>query len=276
MKCPPACLFLLCFATALSASESSKGIWPASEVPDSSDSTSLRILNLHLKARGGPEKIRLVSTLILRGRLQEGRESFDLTRYHARPASLRSERRRDHLGWQYHTVTVVTPESGWSQAVLPETDRPGTLSDDDHRRWLLEARLPFLLLHPDQQGHRFVYKGKVRFAGKEAYLLHGFLASGTQLDVHIDAETFHVLNYRHPFRIAGKKVLVDRMPLGLRRIDGVWFESGYDFRVKGESLRRIEFTEIIPNHALPAKAFQRPRSSSITLTPEGPSRAANP
>lgn len=264
---PPLACLLLLFLPVATAADSPAGIWPASEPPAASDSTSLRILDLHLKARGGAERLRSLHTVVLQGQLKEGREQWQLSQFHASPRSLRTETRRDHLGWQYQTVTVATPDSAWSRERLPHPQKPRSLSDFQHRLLLLEAALPFLFLDHQQKGHRFRYKGKVRFAGKEAYRLHGYLAFGLQIEVHFDAQTFHVLNYRHPFPVANKQILVNRLPIGLRKLDGLWFETGYDFRHKGNSLRQLSFSEIHPNRALPQNPFQRPQSSSIRLGP---------
>lgn len=271
LPCPSfaALSFLLLLTTTPAlADDSPSGIWPASEAPEISDPTSQRILDLHLKARGGADRLRNLHTLVFQGQLKEGRDEFQLTQYHAAPLSLRTETRRDHLGWQYLTATVATPDSAWSRELLPNPRKPQSLSDSQHRQLLLEAALPFLFLDHQKKGHRFRYKGKVRFAGKEAYLLHGYLAFGLRIEVHFDAQSFHVLNYRHPFPVANKQILVNRLPVGLRKMDGLWFETGYDFRHKGSSLRHLSFSEIYPNRALPSSSFQRPHRSSIHLGPQ--------
>lgn len=234
------------------------GLWPAVAKPAESDSTSLKIIDLNLKARGGEKALRKVRTLSMEAELIEGKSDFQLSIHQVAPDRIRVETTRRHLGDDYITVTAFDGTTAWRQKTLPELKKPGRLGGLDQHLLELEAALPFLLLEAESAGHVFAYRGKERFAKRDTYVLHGWLKNGFQLDVLVDAESFHVINYRHAFRIGGKEVLIDRAPSGLTRVENLWFDKGYVFRLRGKAFRKLAFTDIEANTLPPENAFTEP------------------
>ncbi|NBD37052.1 MAG: hypothetical protein GVY10_00590 [Verrucomicrobia bacterium] len=263
-------LFLL-FGLLFSA-DGKSGIWPSSKIPPATDKTSARILALHLASRGGENPLWLVRSLRLEGTLQEGRRDFSITRTYRAVEALHETRERQHLGWTYRSYRATDGSAAWERDLLPERTSMHKVSGLERDLLLLEAALPFLFLNYEEKGHRFVYRGEVRFAGRDAYLLHGYLAWGMEIDLHIDRKTFRILNYRHPVRVAGEKVLADRMPLGLRKENGLWWETGYDFRIRGASFRTVRYTAFVLNPELPPELFRPPESSGVWLRKQGVTR----
>jgi hypothetical protein len=250
------CLLLL---PAIHAQDAPKpGLWPAADKPAESDATSLKIIDLNLKARGGAKGLSKIKTLAVEAELIEGKQDYQLQIHHASPDRIRVETTRRHLGDDYITVTAFDGATAWRQETVPEKKNPGRLGGLEQHLLELDAALPFLLAEAREAGTVFIYKGKERFAKRDVYVLHGWLESGFQLDVLIDAESFHVINYRHAFRIGGKEVLVDRAPTGLTRLNGLWFDKGYVFRLGGKAFRELAFDSIKANVLPPEDAFTEP------------------
>lgn len=255
--------------------DAKSGIWPSSKIPAATDETSARILALHLEARGGENPLWLVRSLRLRGTLKEGRRDFSITRTYRAVEALHETRERQHLGWTYRSYRATDGNEAWERDLLPKRAPARKVTGLERDLLLFEAALPFLFLNYEEKGHRFVYRGEVRFAGHEAYLLHGYLAWGMEIDLHIDRTTFHILNYRHPVLVAGEKVLADRMPLGLRKENGLWWESGYDFRIRGDSFRSVRYSSFTIDPDPEPQLFRPPESSGVWLRRHGVTRQAD-
>ncbi len=270
----PLRLVLLALLAVVCPLDGKDGIWPSSKIPAATDETSAKILALHLEARGGESALWLVRTLRLTGTLKEGRREFSITRAYRSVDALHETREREHLGWTYRSLRATDGSAVWRRELLPKAKPPENVTGLARGLLLLEGSLPFLFLNYEEHGHRFVYRGKVRFAGREAFLLHGFLVWGMEIDLHIDRKTFHVLNYRHPVLIGGKKVLADRMPIGLRKENGIWWENGYDFRIRGESFRTTRYKSLAINPKLAPDLFRIPEVSRLWLRKSGVSREA--
>jgi hypothetical protein len=178
---------------------------------------------------------------------------------------LRQEVFRRHIGRDYRTVEGTTGTDCWQQVVLPEKKLPQVIGGLDAQLLDLEARIPFLFLDSVIEGATFVYRGEVRYANQPVYLLHGWLPTGLEVDIHIDAKSFHVVNYRHPMRIGGKTVLVDRTPVGLKRAGEVWWEHGFKIHIRGKVAKQIRYEEIQPNVDLGEAVFIEPPTNEYWL-----------
>lgn len=232
--------------------------WPESVAPESSDANSIRLIDLHLKARGGAAQLAAVEAVRFSGTIEEGIIERDLEALVTRSGEMRLEWRRFHLGYDYLTVLANNGNQAWSRELLPEKRVPQKLAGQQLRHFRFLAGLPFLFLDHAAKGHLFAYKEKATYAGRPAYVLHGWLAGGMEVDIFIDAETFHVLNYRHPYRIGSETILVDRTPTALRREGGLWWESGYRIHVRGKAFERIHYSAINPDAEIPPEAFSLP------------------
>ena len=253
-------LFLiLTLACSLEGQETAEAsLWESIEKPGQTDETSRKLIDLNQKARGGLDALDKVRNVRFTGTLVEGQSDYRHTSLHARPDLLRQEVFRTHIGRDYQTVTGTSGEKTWRRVLLPEKKLPQEISGFEAQLIDLDARIPFLLLDHDANGVVFAYRGEVTYSGRKAYLIHGWLPSGMELDIHIDASSFHVLNYRHGFRIAGRPVLVDRTPTGLKKNDGVWWETGYRFHIRGKVFRQITIEGIAINQDIGEAVFTLP------------------
>lgn len=218
--------------------------WPETHKPSQTDANSRKLIDLHLKARGGQDALAEVRQIVIEGTLTDGQETFRIEQTHLRPSALREEVYRTHVGRDYRTVRGTTGDTVWQQVVLPDKKLPHPLNGTEADLFDLEARIPFLFLDWEEQGLIFQYQGESPYAGQPAYVLHGWLPSGLQLDVFLDARTFHILNYRHAYPIAGQPVMVDRTPVGLIKVDGVWWERGYKLHIRGKDFRSKAYQSV--------------------------------
>lgn len=225
-------------------------LWPAASgsaqtieapAPAATDPTSARIIALHLAARGGEAAIAAAGILESTGRLREGIEEHRIVYWHSPDGRARLERRRTAMGWDYEQIAGHDRGVLWQQELLPHRRAPLSVElDEAGARLLLECVLPFLFLESALAQPAYSYRGQREFAGRKAYVLQCLFAGVLPLGIFFDSESFLILNYRYPIEVAGQRVIVDRMPLGVRRSGGVLWETGHDFRVGRSSAGRLD------------------------------------
>lgn len=248
-----------------SSAQNSSGIQRSSPTPETTDKTSLKIINLHLSARGGKEALRNIQNLVFLGEESQGQNEFNIRMVMAPPGKVFIEKTRDHLGWKYLTIKGTDGNQAWSQEILPDERNPEPLNPKDSAMVMLEAELPVLFAYWEQQGHVFKYLGESEISNRKAYKIRGFLSNGLNVDFYFDQKTFQLLNYKLEDDFAGKTNLVNRMPTGLRKIEGVWFETGYNFRIEGKSYRKVKFNEMRVNQPIEDTNFSMPKKREIWL-----------
>ena len=257
-------LTLSCLAPAAQpdADPEENPLWPHREKPAATDDTCLKLIGLNLQARGGREALEAVSSVRFSGILIEGKTDYTYTILHSPPASARIERHRYHIGRDYRIY--------WG---IEDGNPAWTLQVEGLEKDLLDfqARLPFLLLNAEEEGHIFAYSGEERYAGHRAYRMHGWLVSGMRIDVHIDAESFHVINYRIPFQIGGHTFIVDHTPTRLRRAEGIWWELAYRTHVSSKTFRQQIFTSVETNVPIQEGIFSTPPVKEFWLRGRGAS-----
>ncbi|MEX0331687.1 MAG: hypothetical protein AB3N64_09720 [Puniceicoccaceae bacterium] len=226
--------------------------------PSATDKTSKRIIDLHLKARGGEAKLQALSILHVEGDLVENIKEYSLKILLQAPNRIRHESTIRHLGDDYVTLTATDGPNVWRQEALPERKNPRRLTGLEKQLVELDAMLPFLFTNMDQNGHVFAYRGKDTFAKRDVYVLHGWLSNDLELEVLFDSQSFHIINYRQPYSIGGKTVQIDRAPAGLTRVGETWWEKGYVYRFRGKAFRKISFSLITPAGALADDTFTEP------------------
>jgi hypothetical protein len=244
------------------------GPWPESVKPDGSDATSLKIFELHLATRGGREALEAIPALAFSGDLREGTGKIDYTvkvTYGA-PAKILVETMHTWMGDDQKSLMASDGKSAWRQEVLPKRKNPDKLGGLNKQLLELDAMLPFLLLDPAGQGHVFAYRGEQSFAKRKVYVVHGWLSNGLEIEILFDKEKFLILNYRQPYKIGPRTVLVDRVPTGLMKYGKTWWENGYSYRVGGKSFRNVTYSAVNGDITTSKDTFKQPPTYERWIT----------
>lgn len=211
--------------------------------PPRTDATAARIIALHLQAIGGAERMAALQSLRRTARQSQGGTDSRLTFLHAFPFHFHWIEQRTHLGWDYRTDQLYTGVHAWQRELLPKASAAQPLDTGVAKVLAFEANLPVLFVNYARKGYAFSYVGETEFAGTPVLLVRGHLFPGFSVDIFFDKARFFVVNYRYVQPFAGAQMQVDRMPTGMRKIDGIWFTTGYDFRVEGQSFRTLSFED---------------------------------
>ena len=246
--------------------ETPTGPWGDSPKPESSDETSLKIIDLHIKARGGLEALLAIKGIRMDGLLVEGIKDYKLETLHRRPNLLMVKSTLTHMGDDYVKILVTDANETWTQDLLPKRRRPGSLSANDKASLEIDARLPYLFLDAISSENVYAYKGETTFAGRKAYVIRVWLDNGDQIEALFDVKSFHIINYRQVYRIGPRDLIVDRVPIGLTRVENTWWEEGYNYRLRGKTFRKITYKKISFTPSLPPKeTFKKPEVKELWL-----------
>ena len=255
-----ACFVILSLSPviALSQDNANTGPWGNSPKPEVSDDTSLKIIDLHIKARGGQDALLAVKGIRMDGLLVEGVKDYKIEALYRRPNVLMLKSTRTHMGDDYIKISVTDGTDTWTQSLFPKKQKPVLLSNSDKEALEIDARLPHLFLDAVSSENIYAYKGETKFSGKKVYVIRIWLNNGSQIEALFDSQSFHIINYRQTYKIGPRTVLVDRVPIGLKRVNDTWWEEGYDFRLGGKSFRKISYKKVFFTDLPPMSMFKKP------------------
>lgn len=238
--------------------EAPAGPWGNSPKPAASDDTALKIIDLHIKARGGLEALLAVKGIRMDGMLVEGIKDYKLETLHRRPNVLMVKSTLTHMGDDYVKILVTDGTDTWTQDLLPKKRNPGSLSENDKASLEIDARLPYLFLDAVSSENVYAYMGETTFANRKAYVIRVWMDNGDQLEALFDAKSFHIINYRQSYKIGPREMIVDRVPIGLLRVENTWWDEGYEYRLRGKSFRKVTYRKIRFTPLPPLETFKKP------------------
>lgn len=222
-------------------------IQPAEPPRAQTDSVAARILDLHLKARGGPIAFESLESLIRVGQRKEGQRIESISLRHRPPFKVYFQTSHKELGWEHKAISIYNGQNAWHQELSPERRPLTSLPVKEAKLLAFEADLPTLVYRYKTKGYSFQYIEESSVGERKAFVLRAHLFPDFSVDIFFDAQTFLILNYRYPHSFAGKIEMIDRLPTRMKRVDGIWFAHGYDFRLRADVFASIEFTDIQVN-----------------------------
>ncbi len=226
--------------------------------PDKTDVTSLKLIDLHLKARGGRIELEQVKSVSCKGTHWEGQKEYSVEVTFGTPGKIRVLSDYFSRGYNYITLSGTDGESAWVQPLEPDQRNPKPLTGLDRQLLELDACLPFLMLQADRLGVVFKYTGEDTFADQKVYVMHAWLKNGLEIEILLDAKSFMVINYRQPFAIGSQTLIVDRMPVGLSRVMDTWWEQGYNYALRGKGLQKTVYKKMSGSPEAREESFEEP------------------
>ena len=253
---------LLSFSFSLHAQdqdEESTGPWafPIPR-PDKTDVTSLKLIDLHLKARGGRIELEKIRSVTCKGALWEGQKEYAIEVTYGSPDKIRVLADYFSRGYNYITLRATDGTNSWAQPIEPDKRSPKPVSGLDRQLLELDACLPFLMLQADRLGVVFKYIGEDTFADQKVYVVHAWLRNELEIEILLDAKSFMVLNYRQPFAIGNQTLIVDRMPIGLSRVMDTWWEQGYNYALRGKGMQKVIYKKMTGSPESQEDLFEQP------------------
>ena len=164
--------------------------------------TADEIIDKHIKALGGVEKLKAIQTVKATGKMKMGPMELPMTLIKARPAQLRLD-----FTLQGMTGTQAYDGStGWMVMPFMGKKDPEKMSADMLKEMIDEADFDGSLFDYKAKGNTVELLGKVDVEGSPAYKLKVTTKQGAETTEYIDAESYLVIKTEAKRTVQGQEV----------------------------------------------------------------------
>lgn len=219
--------------------------------------TADEIVDKHIKAMGGMEKLKALKSVKATGKMKAGAMEFPSTMLKARPDLFRMDFTVQGMtGTQAYDGTT-----GW--AVMPFMGKkdPEKMDDDMQKSMKEEADFDGALVDYKTKGNKVELMGKEDVEGSPAYKLHLTTKSGTESNLFIDADTYLLVKTESKRKVQGQEIESETMVGDYKEIGGVMFPHTMEMRRKGApagASQTIVIDKYELNTAVDAAQFKMP------------------
>ena len=222
------------------------------------DATSEKLIDLYLKALGGIDRLKAITTLKMEGEFREGEKNWNMTWFRKAPNKYREERHHRLLGRDYITVKAYNGSKAWVREVSPEMLLPEEMSKGEITSFIQEAEFYNHLIDWREKGHRFNYVDKIKVLKKPTYFVQGKLKDNRDVFYYFDTQSFLLRQFGFKERFAGSLIDADYIPVKLKKVNGVWMEEKKQYLVEGRVYKEITYNKILANIDIPDSLFEIP------------------
>jgi hypothetical protein len=214
--------------------------------------TTDEIVNKHIEAMGGKEKLLQLKTMVTEGSLSV--QGTDI------PVKISQE----HNKGQRVEITVMgmsgyiinTPTEGWQFFPFQGQAAPEAMSPEAVKESVDFLDIQNNLLDYKQKGHQVEYVGKEDFEGTECFKLKVVFKGGAEANMYIDPSTYYVIKQVTKTKSTGQEVVQDQTFSNFKKQDGYVFPFSLTGVGPGGVLT---VTKIEVNKPLDASLFKAPK-----------------
>jgi outer membrane lipoprotein-sorting protein len=218
--------------------------------------TADEIINKHIQALGGKDKIKAVQTVRMTGKLVMGQGmEAPFTRELARPNKMRVEFTIQGMTG----IQAYDGQSGWSVMPFMGKTAPEKMSDDEIKLAEDQADMDGLLVDYKEKGHQVEYLGKEDVEGTPAYKLKVTKKNGDVVNVYIDADSYMQIKEAGKVKVRGQEVEGETTFGDFKTVDGLVFPFSMEQKAQGgPGGMTISISKIEVNPTLDASRFAMP------------------
>lgn len=192
--------------------------------------TADEIINKHLAARGGKDKIKAVQSERLTGKMVMGQGmEAPFTLEMARPNKLRMEFTIQGMTG----VQAFDGTGGWSVMPFMGKKDPETMSADEAKQVQEQADIDGMLVDYKEKGHQVEYVGKEDVEGTPAHKLKVTKKNGDVVNVYIDAESYMEIKEAGKVKVRGQEMESETTFGDFKPVDGLIFPFSMEQKAKG-------------------------------------------
>jgi hypothetical protein len=191
--------------------------------------TADEIIDKHIKAMGGMDKIKAVQTVVATGKMKMGPMELPFTLTKARPESMRMD----------FTVQGMTGSqafdgtTGWSVMPFMGKKDPEKMSDDMLKDMKDEADFDGSLVDYKKKGNTVEYLGKVDVEGSPAYKLKITTKQGIETTEYIDADSYLVIKTEGKRKVQGQEIESESIIGDYKDVGGLMYPHSIQNHPKG-------------------------------------------
>ncbi|HEY4596871.1 MAG TPA: outer membrane lipoprotein-sorting protein [Thermoanaerobaculia bacterium] len=218
--------------------------------------TADEIINKHLQARGGKDKIKAVQSERMTGKLVmgQGMEApvvMELTR----PNKMRMEFTIQGMTG----IQAYDGKAGWSVMPFMGKTEPEAMSADDIKQAEDQADMDGMLVDYKEKGHQVEYVGKEDVEGTPAHKLKVTKKNGDVVNVYIDADSYMEIKQAGKVKVRGQEIEGQSTFGDFKTVDGLIFPFSIEQKAQGApGGMTISISKIEVNPTLEASRFAMP------------------
>lgn len=214
-----------------------------------------RIVDKHIAARGGYDRLKSITTKRITGTIVQGEERMPFELLAKRPNRVR-------LSYPYAGGVMLAAFDGqaaWVMNPVLAGDEPLLIEPSQAKDLIELADFDGPLVDYRKKGHRLRLAGEAYVKGAKTHVVEVSLANGDVLRVYLDKETFLERRWDDEVLRRGTLLRSESYLDDFRPVDGVMVEHYKETRLGGE-LDNIIITEKVEfNVDLPDSLFSPPR-----------------
>jgi outer membrane lipoprotein-sorting protein len=223
--------------------------------------TADEIINKHLQARGGKDKIKAVQSERMTGKLVMGQGmEAPIVMEMARPNKMRMEFTLQGMTG----VQAYDGKAGWSVMPFMGKTEPEAMSNDDIKQAEDQADMDGMLVDYKEKGHQVEYLGKEDVEGTPAYKLKVTKKNGDVVNVYIDADSYMEIKQAGRVKVRGQEIEGQSTFGDFKTVDGLVFPFSIEQKAQGgPGGMVITISKIEVNPTLDASRFTMPAKPAV-------------
>ena len=187
------------------------------------------IIDKHLKALGGVEKLRAMQSIRATGKVKMGPMEAPVTLLKARPDQMRMD-----FTIQGMTGTQAYDGStGWMVMPFMGKKDPERMSEDMLKNMKDEADFDGPLVDYKAKGNKVELIGKEDMQGSPAYKLKLTTKNGTESNLYLDADSYLLIKTESKRKIQGQEVESETIMGDYKEVDGLTLPYSLEMHAKG-------------------------------------------
>lgn len=217
------------------------------------------IINKHLQARGGKDKIKAVQSERMTGKMTmgQGMEAPVIMEL-SRPNKLRMEFTIQGMTG----VQAYDGKAGWSVMPFMGKTDPEAMSADEIKQTEDQADIDGPLVDYKEKGHQVELIGKEDVEGTPAYKLKVTKKNGDIVNLFVDADQYMLIKESGKVTIRGQEIESETTFGDFKPVDGVIYPFSIESKAKGAPAgMAITVSKIEVNPTLDASRFAMPAAA---------------
>ncbi len=192
--------------------------------------TADEIINKHLEARGGKDKIKAVQAERMTGKMVMGQGmEAPVTMEMARPNKMRIEFTIQGMTG----IQAYDGASGWSVMPFMGKTDPEAMSSEEVKQAEDQADIDGPLVDYKEKGHQVEYVGKEDVEGTPAYKLKVTKKNGDVVNVYIDADSYMDIRETGKIKARGQEIESQTTYGDFKKVDGLVFPFSIEQKPQG-------------------------------------------
>ena len=236
--------------------------------PESSDSSSLKLIQNYLTASGGKKVHNKLQNVKVTGEYREAKDSKNFTLIETFKGERYLQLNWKLRGIQYEQLYVYDGLEAWQRRTLPDDKKRNLPKAYNglpanhfiNQRWFFQPFIP-----PLSPKYVFEYSGTDKVASRPSYLVVGYGAKNERTWFYFDKETFLVTRWGGIGAVARGETYLDYQAKGFKKVDGLFLPTGLTLLAKGQPYGEVIFESIETNVDIEPGFFTEPVIQIPTL-----------